>query len=102
MEPRFLVGASSVEITPAPGLCMDGYMARTGGSTGVHDPLAAAALVLEYGERRAALITLDVMGVSRSFTDEVRRDLAALLNTSEEAILICASHTHAAPSGLQD
>ena len=42
------------------------------------------------------------MAVSRSFTDDLRRDLAALLRTSQAAILICASHTHAAPSGLQD
>ncbi len=102
MDEGFRAGAAAVEITPAPGLRMDGYMARTSVSTGAHDPLLAEALVLEDGERRAALVTLDVMGVSRSFTDGLRRDLAALLLTSPDAVLICASHTHAAPSGLQD
>ncbi|MEO8394743.1 MAG: neutral/alkaline non-lysosomal ceramidase N-terminal domain-containing protein [Chloroflexota bacterium] len=102
MDQQFWVGAAAVEITPALGLRMDGYMARTGKSTGVHDPLTAAALVLEYGDRRAALITLDIMAISRGFTDGLRRDLAALLHTSPDSILICASHTHAAPSGLQD
>ncbi len=102
MVEQFRAGAAAVEITPAPGLRMDGYMARTSASTGAHDPLLAEALVLEYSDQRAALVTLDVMGVSRSFTDGLRRDLAVLLLTSPDAVLICASHTHAAPSGLQD
>lgn len=102
MDEQPFVGASEVEITPAPGLQMDGYMARIMASTGVHDPLKAQALVLEYGDRRAALVTLDVMAVSRGFTGELRRDLAALLRTSPDAILICASHTHSGPRGLQD
>ena len=102
MDQAFFVGASVVEMMLPPSLYMDGYMARTGTSTGSHDPLTAAALVLEWEDRRAALITLDVMGVSRSFTEAVRHDLAGLLRTSEDAILICASHSHAAPRGLQD
>lgn len=102
MDEQFLIGASMVEITPVPGLQMDGYMARVGTSIGIHDPLTAEALVLEYGGQRAALVTLDVMAVSRSFTWELRCDLAVLLRTSPDAILICASHTHAGPRGLQD
>lgn len=102
MAEQFRIGAATAEITPAPGSLMDGYMARVEGSTGTHDPLLAEALVLEYENRRAAIITLDVMGVSRSFTDALRYDLAALMGTAPDAILICASHTHAAPRGLQD
>jgi neutral/alkaline ceramidase-like enzyme len=102
MEKQFRAGASMVEITPTPGLHMDGYMARSGASIGIHDPLSTAVLVIEYEGQHAALVTLDVMGVSRSFTDDVRHNLAALLRTSQEAILICASHTHAGPCGLQD
>ncbi len=102
MSDVFYAGAAEVEITPALGLEMDGYMARIGTSTGVHDPLLAQVLVLEFGGRRAVLVTLDVMAVSRSFTDEVRRDLATLLGTTSDAILICASHTHSGPMGLQN
>src|SRR5215207_5303231 len=102
MDEQFQIGAESVEITPQPGLEMDGYMARVGTSTGAHDPLSAAVLVLEYEGQRAALVTLDVMAVSSSFTSDVRRDLAGLLRTSHDAILICASHTHSGPRGLQD
>ncbi len=102
MEEQFRVGAAMVEITPETGLYMDGYVARKGRSIGIHDPLMAGALTLEYGDRRALIVTLDVMAVSRSFTADLRHDLATLLHTSPDAVLICASHTHAAPRGLQD
>ena len=101
MNESFLVGASTVDITPAPGRQMDGYMARIGTSTGVHDPLTAQVLALEHRDRHAVLVTLDVMGVSKTFTDDLRRDLAALFRTTPDATLVCASHTHAGPSGLQ-
>ncbi len=102
MDDEFYAGTAEVELTPALGLAMDGYMARVGTSAGVHDPLMAQALVLEFQGRRAALVTLDVMAVSRNFTDSIRRDLAALLGTTTDAVLICASHTHSGPMGLQD
>src|SRR5258708_3685124 len=98
----FRIGVTEVDITPPVGLPMDGYMARAGVSTGVHDPLLAQVLVLEDGDMRAALVTLDVMGVSVSFTKPLRSSLAAVIGTIPDAILICASHTHAGPAGLQD
>ena len=101
MENVLLVGASEIEITPAAGLAMDGYMARDSVSAGVHDPLMAQVLVLDQAGRRAVIVTLDVLGVSQDFSDGLRRDLAALAGTADDAVLICASHTHAGPSGLQ-
>src|SRR5258708_6105213 len=102
MDNLFRAGAFEVDITPPIGLPMDGYMARVGVSQSVHDPLLAQILVLEDAHLRAALVTLDVLGVSAGFTVHLRRSLAAVLNTSPDAILICASHTHAGPAGLQN
>jgi hypothetical protein len=101
MTEPFLVGAAEIDITPTVGLPMDGYMAREGVSIGVHDPLMAQVLVLELGSRRAAMVTLDTLGIDTQVADLLRGDLAGLLQTSPEAILICASHTHAGPSGLR-
>jgi hypothetical protein len=102
MDNRFLVGALDCDITPPIGLPMDGYMARVGVNRGTHDPLLAQVLVLEDTHLRAALVTLDVLGVSAAFTDRLRSSLAAVLHTGPDAIMICASHTHAGPSGLQN
>jgi hypothetical protein len=99
---HFLCGASQVDITPPVGLLLDGYMARTGVSVGVHDPLLAHILVLEAGGKRAAVVTLDVLAVTAAFATPLRRALADVLQTEPDAVLICASHTHAGPAGLQD
>src|SRR5439155_14050598 len=56
-------GVAKVDITPPPGLPMYGYFDRIKNNqlaTGTLDPLEARALVLEAGDRRAALVTLDL------------------------------------------
>lgn len=98
----FLAGAAEIDITPPTGLLMDGYAARVAPNSGPHDPLMAQVLVLEHGGNRAALVTLDLLAVTRTFADPLRLELAALLDTSPDAVLVAASHTHAGPVGAQD
>src|SRR5438067_2287037 len=95
-------GASEIDITPPVGLPMDGYMARVGVSQGIHDPLLAQVLVLDDANRRVALVALDVLAVGAAFADMLRRSLATLLTTNQNAVLVCASHTHAGPAGLHN
>src|SRR5258707_14062548 len=95
-------GASEVDITPPVGLPMDGYMARVGVSQGVHDLLLAQVLVLDDAHSRVALVALDVLAVGAAFADTLRRSLATLFSTNPNAVLICASHTHAGPLGLHN
>lgn len=102
MVKLLMVGAGEIDITPPAGLPMDGYLARTGLSTGVHDPLIAQVLVLTFGDKKAALITLDVLAVSAGFADSLRQTIADTIGTTPESVMICASHTHAGPAGLQD
>ena len=49
---------AQINITPAIGTEMTGFIAREGPSTGVLDPLFARALVLDDGEQKAAIITM--------------------------------------------
>jgi hypothetical protein len=97
----FRAGAAQVDITPPPDLPMDGYLAREGNSLGTHDPLMAQVLVVDDGEKRIALVALDILAVSAGFTDPLRQALAQQLNTTPSAIMMCASHTHCGPVGLQ-
>src|SRR2546426_4333909 len=57
-------GTAKVDITPAAGELMWGYEDRQKPATGMLDPLYARVLVLEAGDRRLALVTLDL---GRSF-----------------------------------
>lgn len=87
-------GVAKVDITPPAGLPMWGYTLRD--STGTLDPLYARVLVLEVGEKRLALVALDL---GRCFGhDSLERLRAAVQKSSGISyVLAVASHTHSAP-----
>lgn len=86
---------AKVEITPPPGEQMWGFENRTKPATGTLDPLYARVLVLEAGDKRLGLVTLDL---GRSFgpasLDELR---AAAKGDGISCLLVAASHTHSSP-----
>ncbi|SEP03153.1 Neutral/alkaline non-lysosomal ceramidase, N-terminal [Halogranum amylolyticum] len=63
-------------------------------STGVHSPLGVTALVVDDGETTVALVSLDLLNVSRKFTAKVRERVADLDLAS---VTLAATHTHSAP-----
>jgi hypothetical protein len=76
---------------------MKGYVGRRRQvSTGVHDPLLTTALALDTGDRRAVLVGLDTLVVTREFTHALR-DALAPLGVAAEHVLVGASHTHSGP-----
>jgi neutral ceramidase len=87
-------GVARVEITPSALMPMYGYSnRRCGPANGTHDPLFAKAVVLQAGDSRVAIVTLDL---GSFVSDNLRRDVAAKLNIP--VLLLSASHTHSAPS----
>ncbi len=99
---RLRAAAAQVDITPPPGLPMDGYIARVEVSVGVHDPLSGQILVLEDDQRRIAIVTLDVLAISAQAAAILRARIAHSLGVSESAVFVCASHTHTAAVGWQN
>jgi len=91
-------GASTVDITPPPGVALWGYELRD--STGTLDPLYARVLVLELGEKRLALVTLDL---GRTFGHDSLERLRQMAKVSSgiSYVFFAATHTHSAPA-LQD
>ncbi len=94
-------GVARVDITPPPGLPMYGYFDRRQLSTGTLDPLYARVLVLEVGEKRLALVTLD-LGRTFGPASLVRLREAAAKSSGISYLLITASHTHAGPNILDE
>jgi len=94
-------GVARVDITPPPGLPMYGYASRTQPATGTLDALYARVLVLEAGEQRWALVTLDL---GRVFGPPALARLRQSLKESSgiSFLLITASHTHAGPNLLDE
>lgn len=96
-----LAGAAVVDITPPVGGFMDGYGDRTQPSQGVHDPLFARVLVLDYGDDQCAIVGCDLLGVHPQIVAEVRQGVLSLCGIPAEHIVVAAAHNHAAPWGLR-
>lgn len=91
-------GAAGMDITPAPGIWMAGFAARTCPAEGVALPLFAKALALEdERRRRAVLVAVDLLGVTASMTARVASAVRRRHGLPREALLVNASHTHSGP-----
>src|SRR3954464_1988335 len=68
-----MAGVARVEITPGESMPMYGYSNRDcGPSNGTHDPLFAKALVLQSGDSRMAIVTMDLGSI---VSDRLRREV---------------------------
>ncbi len=93
-------GVSQIDITPPAGLAMTGYIARLGHAMGAHDPLYAKALVFDDGQRRAALISCDVLAFDRHFVAATRAAIERQTGFPGAHVLIACTHTHAGPATI--
>lgn len=96
-ETHLLVGLAGTEITPDRPLLLEGYGDRSGPATGTRDPLEARAIVFDDGERRAAIVTVDLCGLQLASTARIRAVAEAASGVPGENIVIAFSHTHSSP-----
>ena len=87
-------GAARADITPEPAV-LNWVTGKPYGA--VLDPLFVHVLVLDDGATKAAVVRWDLVDVSESARDEVRKAVGAALAMPGENILVHASHTHSAP-----
>src|SRR5262249_31634991 len=80
-------------ITPAESMWMAGYAARTKPSEGkVHD-LYVKALALEDADKhRLVLLTSDLIGLPRSLSDAVAKEVTRQTGLPRECLILTASH----------
>jgi hypothetical protein len=64
-------------------------------ATGVHDPLLARALVLRHGERKIAVVSVDVVGLFNPLVARVRKRLDGF-----HYVLVSSTHNHEGPDTL--
>ena len=87
-------GVARVDITPPPGISLQGYPGSGRVATGVRDPLYARVLVLRAGLQSMGLVDLDLIApleadYVRQLREAVRPDLSY--------VLVTAIHTHSGP-----
>ena len=96
---RLRIGLSRREITPPPGLPMDGYEAREAPAQAVLDPLLARVLHVADGELEVCIVGLDVLGVSQEFTARLQRAIEAAREAQHTARPCSIRFTEQATSG---
>src|SRR5262249_60648739 len=90
-------GLAETDITPKTG-DKPVYIAGFGQNrkaTGVHDPLKARAVVLRHGDRKVAVVALDLIGFFNANVAHVRDRLDGF-----DYVLVCSTHQHEGPDTL--
>jgi hypothetical protein len=90
-------GFAEADITPKIGDAPV-YMAGFGQdrkATGIHDPLKARAVVLKDGERKLALVSIDVVGYSFDHVQAARQQLPGFTY-----VLVSSTHNHEGPDTI--
>lgn len=85
--------AGSVDITPVRTAYMAGYGSNRK-SLDAHDRLMAKCLVLESGGTTIAIVSADLIGITRYQSEKIR---ALVKSVKAENIFIAATHTHSGP-----
>ena len=93
-------GVSEVAITPPVGTPLAGYF-QARKSKGILDNLYAKCVVLDNGEERTALVTCDLVGISRKEVNAARTLVQQATGILEKNVMIAATHTHTGPYTCQ-
>ena len=94
VESNLRAGVGKVDITP------QGVTAAVGHPRpvdGVRDPIRAAVLVLDDGETRASIVTMDLLGAFDNVVDGVREAVSGAAEVPPENIMVAVSHNHSGP-----
>ena len=96
VESNLRAGVAKVDITPAEvdGLQTVGHVRKV---HGVHDPICAAVLLLDNGDTKAAIVTLDALSAWDEMVAVVRQRISERTGTPAGHILVAVSHNHSGP-----
>jgi len=95
--PFLQVGIDKTDITPQKAMPLWGYSSRTDPFSGVYDPLYCRTLIFDDGVTKAAIVSLDLGRTPPGhWVDTIRAHAKAKYGI--DSLLLCATHTHAAPN----
>lgn len=94
-------GVAKVDITPAAveGITVVGHRRTV---TGVRDPLRAGVLILDDGETKVAIVTLDTIGAWEEMMKSVRAGLEREAGVPAANVMVAASHNHSGPGFVEN
>ncbi|MCX6911189.1 MAG: neutral/alkaline non-lysosomal ceramidase N-terminal domain-containing protein [Verrucomicrobia bacterium] len=89
------VGFSQVDITPPVGAIITGPAGPV--STGTDDPLRAQAMVVQSGDRKLAIVGVDLVKIRHDLADKAIALVTQRTGITRDAVLVCPSHNHSSP-----
>lgn len=97
VESNLKAGAAKVDITPTEteGVLVTGHRRTV---HGVRDPLRAGVLLLDDGETKAAIVTLDTIGAWDEMVKLARERIEKETGVPGVNIMVAASHNHSGPA----
>ena len=97
---RLRAGAAVADVTPKPGVLLDGTIMQIGPVTAIHDPLHARALVLDNGTERLAICVADSTMISRQVLDQAKDLVRQNTGLPIDRMLLAATHSHSVPRAI--
>jgi hypothetical protein len=94
-------GEGVVDITPPLGVELAGFHRAVGKerrATGIRQPSAARALLLQLEGTQAAIVSLDVPILPRDMARRVQQQVEKQTGVPAQNVRLCATHTHSMPS----
>lgn len=96
-------GWAEVEITPPLGIAMGGRGGNYTLAKQVLDPLYAQIVYLKDSKGKGlAVVSLDLVGLPHSLSDQLRQALVYELGVDWNLVLLNTSHTHSGPNMLRE
>lgn len=97
IQSNLRAGVAKVDITPreTDGVMVTGHRRKV---FGVRDPLRAGVLVLDDGDTKAAIVTLDTIGAWDEMVKLARQRIEKLAGIPAANIMVAASHNHSGPA----
>ena len=98
---NFKAGFSRVNITPMLGIRIAGYYQKRI-ADGILDELEANAVAFESNEKRAVIVSVDLVSVRGKVAQFIKESIMNATGLPFDAIYISATHTHTGPVVLPD
>ena len=90
-------GASQVDITPQMGVQLAGDVGSRRPVEAVRDNLYARILILKHEQVITCNVSCDIIGITAECSTPLREEIAGLLKTTIEGVMINAQQSHSAP-----